>query len=400
MSKWVWTTFNSFQWDLNYANPAVFCAVMKEMFFIVNKGVDILRFDAVPFIWKELGTNCENLPKAHTLVQAFNLAARISTPGLMFKSEAIVHPDEVVKYVSKYECQISYNPTLMALLWESLATRSVKLLNQSLSHRHKLPTLTTWVNYLRCHDDIGWTFDDEDARKVGINAYDHRNFLNQFYTGQFPGSFARGVPFQQNVVTGDMRISGTLASLAGLEQALDLKDDFLIEMACRRIILLNAIALSVGGIPLIYLGEEWGVLNDYDFVKDPAKSNDSRWIHRSKFQWDYFHQLETGDSIRKRLFTSLQQLIELRKQTPAMAGLEMELLGTDNEHVLGFVRLHEGHRLIVLANFTERSQEVDGNKLRMRGLGRFFRDLVTSEEISTSRPLTLDAYRYMWLVAT
>ncbi len=274
---------------------------MKEMFFIVNTGVDILRLDAVPFIWKEMGTNCENLPEAHILVQAFNIASRIAAPGLLFKSEAIVHPDEVVKYVSRDECKISYNPTLMALLWESLATRRVNLLTQSLSHRHHLPPGTTWVNYLRCHDDIGWTFDDEDARKVGINAYDHRQFLNRFYTGQFPGSFARGVPFQQNALTGDMRISGTMASLAGLEQAIDLNNPELIEMAIRRINLLNSIALSIGGIPLIYLGEEWGVLNDYDFVKDPAKSNDSRWIHRSKFRWDYFQELESGDAIRRRI---------------------------------------------------------------------------------------------------
>ncbi|MCR9293414.1 MAG: alpha-amylase family protein, partial [bacterium] len=203
MQKWVWTTFNSFQWDLNYSNPSVFRAMLEEMLFIANTGVDILRLDAVAFIWKTMGTSCENLPQAHLLIQAFNRLARIAAPGLIFKSEAIVHPDEVVKYISPRECQISYNPTLMALLWESLATRKVDLLNQTLSHRHKLPVGTSWVNYLRCHDDIGWTFDDRDAELIGINAYNHRQFLNAFYTGQFAGSFARGVPFQENLQTGD-----------------------------------------------------------------------------------------------------------------------------------------------------------------------------------------------------
>ena len=161
MQQWVWTTFNSFQWDLNYHNPSVFRAMLEELLFLANTGIDILRLDAVAFIWKQMGTDCENLPQAHLLIRAFNALARIAAPGLVFKSEAIVHPDEVVQYISAEECQISYNPTLMALLWESLATREVKLLQRSLSHRHKLPQHTAWVNYLRCHDDIGWTFDDK-----------------------------------------------------------------------------------------------------------------------------------------------------------------------------------------------------------------------------------------------
>ncbi len=234
MQSWVWTTFNSFQWDLNYSNPAVFRAMLEEMYFISSTGIDILRLDAVAFVWKQMGTSCENLPEAHTLIQAFSRLARIATPSLLFKSEAIVHPDDVVKYISPEECQISYNPTLMALLWESLATHETRLLTRSLSHRHKLPKHTGWVNYLRCHDDIGWTFDDADAAALGINAYDHRQFLNQFYTGQFKDSFARGVPFQENVETGDMRIAGTLASLAGLEHAIEEGDEHEKEMSIRR----------------------------------------------------------------------------------------------------------------------------------------------------------------------
>ena len=397
IGKWIWTTFNSFQWDLNYSNPAVFRAMMEEMLFLANTGIDVLRFDAVAFIWKQMGTTCENLPEAHLLIQAFNACTRIAAPGMLFKSEAIVHPDEVVRYVSSNECQISYNPTLMALLWESLATRSVKLLARSLSYRHKLPANTTWVNYLRCHDDIGWTFDDGDASAVGIDAYNHRQFLNKFYTGQFEGSFARGVPFQHNPQTGDMRISGTMASLAGLEQAIELDDDVLKDMSVRRIILLHAIALSIGGIPLVYLGEEWGMLNDYDFVKDPAKAGDTRWIHRPRFRWDFLEQLENGDAIRKRIFTTIKKLIALRRSTEAFGGLDMELVETDNEHVLGYARSHNGHRIVVLANFTEFPQQVSGNKLRLRGLGRFFDDIATDRSFSTSTTVDLAPYEFLWL---
>ena len=402
MEQWVWTTFNSFQWDLNYRNPAVFRAMAEEMFFIANTGVDVLRLDAVAFIWKQMGTSCENLPQAHVLIQAFNRLASIATPGLIFKSEAIVHPDEVVKYIGEDECQISYNPTLMALLWESLATRQVSLLKQTLRHRYRLPENTAWVNYLRCHDDIGWTFDDEDAKAIGINAYDHRQFLNEFYTGQYPNSFARGVPFQENHQTGDMRISGTMASLAGLEQAIEEEDEEKKELAIRRMLLLHGISLSIGGIPLLYLGEEWGMLNDYDFIQDPAKAGDTRWIHRPKMQWEFLEELndhiESGNgSIRTRIFTSTQKLIEIRKKQHALSGQAMDLIATSNDHVLGYVRFTEGHRLIVLANFSEMPQAINGNKLRTAGLGRFFEDIITGKTFATSETLELEPYQLLWL---
>jgi len=402
MRRWVWTTFNSYQWDLNYRNPAVFHAMLEEMFFIANTGVDVLRLDAVAFIWKQLGTGCENLPEAHWLIQAFNRFARIAAPGLLFKSEAIVHPNEVVKYISQWECQISYNPTLMALLWESLATRNAGLLLRTLSHRYRLPENTAWVNYLRCHDDIGWTFDDDDAYALGINAYDHRQFLNAFYTGQFPGSFARGVPFQENHDTGDMRISGTMASLAGLEQAIEENCEAKRELAIRRMLLLHGITLSIGGIPLLYLGEEWGMLNDYDFVKDPAKAGDSRWIHRPRMQWEFLEELddhtEAGNgSIRKRIFRSTQRLIALRKELPALAGQSMELMATSNPHVLGFVRVRQGHRLMVLANFSEHPQPIEGNRLRTAGMGRFFQDVITDVTYATSETVVLEPYQILWL---
>ncbi|MEZ6034793.1 MAG: alpha-amylase family glycosyl hydrolase [Planctomycetaceae bacterium] len=402
MHAWVWTTFNSFQWDLNYRNPAVFRAMAEEMLFIANTGVEVLRLDAVAFIWKKLGTGCENLPEAHLLIRAFNLMARIATPALAFLSEAIVHPDEVIRYISPEECQISYNPTLMALLWESLATRRTALLVRTLSHRYRLPSGTVWVNYLRCHDDVGWTFDDADAAAIGINGFDHRRFLNEFYTGQYPGSFARGVPFQHNPETGDMRISGTLASLAGLEQAIEKNDDTLKELAIRRILLLHGITLSIGGIPLIYLGEEWGMLNDYDFVKDPAKAGDTRWVHRPKMKWEFLDDLDdritsSGGSIRKRIYRSLQRMISLRKSMPAFYGTQMDLFDPANPHVFGFVRSHDGSRLVVIANFSEEPCTVSGNHLRTAGLGRFFCDAITSKELPTSEDLLLEAYQILWL---
>lgn len=397
MQSWVWTSFNSFQWDLKYSNPEVFRAMAEEMLFLANTGVEILRLDAVAFIWKQMGTTCENLPEAHLLIQAFNAVCRIAAPGLAFKSEAIVHPDEVVKYISTEECQISYNPTLMALLWEALATRETKLLKQSVGHRQYLKPGTVWVNYLRCHDDIGWSFDNGDAWAVGINPDDHRNFLNSFYTGTFEGSFAAGVPFQHNAETGDMRVSGTMASLAGLEQALVREDPDLIEMALRRIRMLYGVLCSIGGIPLIFLGEEWGMLNDYDYMADAEKKDDSRWVHRPKMDWSLLKELKKKKSIRARIFREMQELFEKRKSCAAFNGSQMRLLQTDNDHVISYLRWSEGALLVVIANFADSTQTVNMRRLRTEGLAHFFRDDLSKRTISTHDNLDLEPYELLWL---
>ena len=398
--KSVWTTFNSFQWDLNYANPAVFRAMTEEMLFIANSGVEILRLDAVAFIWKHLGTNCENQPEAHQIIQAFNSITRIAAPGMLFKSEAIVHPDDVLSYISPRECQISYNPLLMALLWESLATREVKLLDHSMRSRFRLPQGTVWVNFLRSHDDIGWTFDDNDARWEWIDPVGHRSFLNQFYIGRFAGSFARGVSFQENPTTGDARVSGALASLAGLEQAIQVADEQQIELAVRRILMLHSIILSIGGIPLIYLGDEFGTLNEYSFASDLYKTDDSRWVHRLKADWAWRERIENDPSSpHGHIFTELVRLIALRKQQPAIYGNETEFVETGNGHLFGYIRHGGGQRLFVLANFSEKPQEMDADRLRVYGPGFSFTDMITSHIITSERPLRLEPYQCMWLVA-
>ena len=365
---WVWTTFHSYQWDLNYANPAVFNRMAEEMLFLANQGVEVIRLDAVAFIWKEMGTNCENLPGAHQLIRAFNAVARISAPAMLFKSEAIVHPDEVVKYIDPAECQLSYNPLLMALLWNSLATRKVRLLSQALAARFKIHPYTAWVNYVRVHDDIGWTFSDEDAAILGVNGYDHRRFLNDFYRGRFEGSFARGLPFQENPKTGDCRISGTCASLAGLEKAIEGNEPNEIEFAIRRILLIHGLILTAGGIPLIYLGDEIGTLNDYTYLEDPAHERDSRWVHRPRADWEKYARRDDLNSVEGRVYQGLQKLIRLRKQNEAFSGGELDIIPTESDHVLGFVRPQAGQSLVVFANFSENSQRIPARILEQFGV--------------------------------
>lgn len=395
IDKWVWTSFYNFQWDLNYKNAEVFNAMAGEMLFLANQGVEVLRFDALAFIWKELGTVSESLPQAHMVIQAYNALVKIVAPAMTFKSEAIVHPDDVASYISWEECPLSYNPTLMALLWDSLATRKVDLLQTSMAKRYAIPEKCTWVNYVRVHDDIGWTFADEEARELGINGYDHRRFLNQFYIGAFEGSFAIGEPFGFNQKTGDMRISGTAASLAGLEQAIQKDDALLINMALKRLLLIHSIILSAGGIPLIYMGDEIAQLNDYSWRDDPEKRDDSRWTHRQNHNWDLAEKRNDPSTLQGQMYQSLNDLIKIRQSTSALGDGLSTFFSTQNIHVLGYVR---SKSVLILANFSEQSQIVRREILSAYAdLDDEVRDLLAKKTIKIAPEITLEPYQFMWL---
>lgn len=396
LGQWVWTTFNTFQWDLNYTNPEVFNAMLGEMLFLANIGTEVLRLDAVAFIWKQMGTNCENLPPVHHIIRAFNALVRIAAPAMVFKSEAIVHPDDVASYIAPEECQLSYNPTFMALIWEALATREIKLLRHSMSKRFDIPPGTAWVNYVRVHDDIGWSFADEDAREVGINGFDHRLFLNQFYTGKFPGSFATGLPFNYNPVNQDMRICGTCASLAGLEQALALGNPLYTEDALRRIILIHSLIISAGGIPLIYLGDEIATLNDYRYVDDVHKRDDSRWVHRPVFDWKRAKHRQDELHPVGRVFNALKGLIAIRKQYAEFDDPHTQFVDVHNKHVLAYVR---NRAVFVLANFSEHRQTVAKSVMDAYWSASERQiDLVSDNLLEAGDVVHLEPYQFVWLI--
>jgi amylosucrase len=396
--KWVWTTFHNYQWDLNYENPAVFRHMAEEMLFLANQGVEVLRLDAVAFLWKRVGTSCENLPEAHWIIQAFNAIVRIAAPAMVFKSEAIVHPDEVNKYIQPDECQLSYNPQLMALLWNSLATRKVRILRHAMNKRFTIPEDCAWVNYVRCHDDIGWAFSDDDAAEMSLDPRAHRRFLAEFYTGRFRGSFARGVPFQENPDTGDARISGTCASLTGLEKGIAEQDPEEVEYAIRRILLIHGVLYTIGGIPLVYLGDEVGTLNDYDYEQDLEKIGDTRWVHRPRFDWERAEQRWDYESIPGRIYQGFLRLAQIRRQNLAFTRSETEIMDTENDHVFGYFRHHENHSVLVLANFSEHEQTVSASRLRLLGMRKTFTDIVAGRTITATQRLTMEPYQFMVLV--
>ncbi len=380
---WVWTTFNSFQWDLNYSNPEVFLSMCEEMLFIANLGVDVLRLDALAFVWKEKGTVCESLPKAHTLIKAFQYVSKIACPSMVFKSEAIVHPDQVVQYIHKDECALSYNPLQMALLWSTVATRDTRLLNYSLKKRWYIPSDCAWVNYIRCHDDIGWTFSDEDAANVGINGYSHRQFLNRFFTGRFEGSFGTGEPFQLNPSNGDCRICGTMASLAGLEQALLCKNSLLEKMAIARIKMMYAFLLALPGIPLLYANDEKSVLNDYSYRQKAEKKDDSRWVHRIKTNWN----AELLPS-QKEIFEFIKKAIKIRKTEKQLGSTEIDFYDVQDISVFAFRR----GTVHVIANFSERTAE-----FKIDAWAKESRDLLSDKKYENYYPQTLEPYEVRWL---
>ncbi len=394
VQRWVWTTFHRYQWDLNYANPIVFDAMLGEMLFLANRGVEVLRLDAVPFLWKQLGTNCENLPQAHALIAAFNLLIQVAAPATIFKAEAIVHPDEIVKYIGQ-ECSISYNPLLMVLMWEALASGWTHLLQHSMTKRFNIPANAAWVNYIRSHDDIGWGFANEDCAEVGIDGGIHRIFLNRFYTGQAEGSFAVGLPFGYHPRTGDMRICGTTASLAGLEQALHNGDAYAVDLSVRRILAMMGVILAVGGIPLLYLGDELGTLNDYSYQQDEAKAADNRWVHRPFAHEQTLAQRYTAKSVPGRIFNNLQRMISTRKSHPIFAAYNPTIwLNGSNTHIVLFARQQGKQAVYIVVNFSADAQYLD---LRQFVSSEQVKDLLTETFYSSDEQLTLPPYEMVWL---
>lgn len=410
MNKWVMTVFHDYQWDLNYSNPEVFIEMLDIILYWANQGIDVLRLDAVAFLWKKIGSVCQNEREAHLVLQLFKDCCQVVAPGLLFIAEAIVAPSEVVKYfgedaVVAKECDIAYNATLMALLWDSVATKNAKLLKQGLNSIPAKLDGATWLNYLRCHDDIGFGFEDRDIHDVGFDPSGHRKFLLDYFTGGFQDSAARGRPFGINDKNGDARISGSLASLIGLEKFAQDNDAKNVDRCIQHNLLLNSIIMSFGGIPLLYYGDEVGVLNDYRYEQDEQKSSDSRWLHRPKLNWQQLEKRHDVGTLEHKLFSSLQRMIALRKETPAFADFNnRELLPIEHDAIIGYLRFapqNPSQNVIVIANMSSDPQRIALEQLQQNRyfLCQQWLDLWTGCEPEVfSDHLVLGGFQFYWLV--
>jgi amylosucrase len=399
--SWVWTTFNSWQWDLNWHNPEVFYEFADLICWLANVGVECLRLDAIAFIYKRMGTSCQNQPEVHAITQALRAVARIAAPALIFKAEAIVGPTDLVPYlgVGRHTGKVSdlaYQNSLMVQIWSALAAKDTRLFCAALNRFPAKPPTTAWGTYLRCHDDIGWAIDDGDAASVGLNGFEHRRFLSEFYAGLYPMSDARGVVFQENLATGDRRISGTAASLAGIEAALNSGDEGHLDVALKRYLLAHRIALGFGGLPLIWMGDELALRNDYDFLDDPEHADDNRWIHRPRMPWDVADRRHVEGTMEHRVWQELRHSIAVRSSLPSLhASVETEIVDPVNPAVLVFIRRHPVQTMVGVYNVTGEGQELPRWVLPV---GNWAWDALTEDTPLTDGPLWLEGYQTRWFV--
>jgi amylosucrase len=403
---WVWTTFNSFQWDLDWSNRDVFRAMLDTMLSLANHGVDVLRLDAAPFLWKRVGTDCQNQPEVHLLLQALRALVSIAAPGVAFKAEAIVAPEQLVQYLGaddrfRPECDLAYHNQLMVMLWSSLATRDVRLARTSLARMRPAPPSTAWVTYLRCHDDIGWAVSDDNARASGLDPHAHRVFLSDFYAGIHPGSFARGAVFQANPRTGDRRISGSAASLSGLEAALASGAAAEVDLSLRRLLMLYSVVYSYGGVPLLYMGDELAMRNDPRWDDDPAHAHDNRWLHRPSMDWDAAGRRADPGTLEGRVFAGLAEMARVRSgQLALRAGSEADLFDAGDQRVLAYSRRHaRSGRLVALAAFSDTEVRLR-RAAALPGLGGSARSVLAAEGVTIGYDeVVLPAWSYAWVVA-
>ena len=409
MQRWVMTVFNDFQWDLNYSNPAVFIEMLDIILYWANQGADIIRLDAVAFLWKKIGSTSQNEREAHLILQLMKDCCQVTAPGVLFIAEAIVAPVEITKYfgedaINAKECEIAYNATYMALLWDAVATKNAKLLYQGLKSIPAKLERATWLNYVRCHDDIGLGYDDADIRAVGYEPFEHRKFLIDYYTGNFSDSDARGFPFGHNHKTGDARISGSLASLVGLETALESGEQDRIDNAVKHILLLHSMILSFGGIPLLYYGDEIGTLNDCSFLDDEHKAHDSRWAHRPHIDWEKAELRHQSGTIEHRIFCALRKMIAVRKELPSFADFNnRELIPVENPHLFVFSRFNLRRAysgVLVVGNFDARPQYLDMNVVGRHLSGKYgqIRDQYSGDSpVLFKDQLVIPPYHFYWL---
>ena len=394
--KYVMTTFYPYQWDLNYWNPVVLNEMVGNMLNLVNRGIDVIRIDAVPYIWKQLGTNCRNLPQVHSIVRIMRIICEIVCPGVLLLGEVVMEPDKVVPYfgsVEKPECHMLYNVTTMAATWNSVATKDIRLLRQQMNVVSSLPKDYVFLNYLRCHDDIGWGLDYPWLKQFGIDEVSHKKYLNDFLTGQYPGSFGRGELYNSDPESGDARLCGTTASLCGIEKAAFEKDAEALEKAVRLDLMLHAYMLSQSGIPVIYSGDEIGQENDYTYHENPKKWDDSRYLHRGSFRWDLEKKRSVKGSLQETIFEGIKKLESIRAQFPVFCtDAEVWTIDTWDDAVLGLVRRSGEEKLIALFNFSEFDKvawinEEDG----------MYKDLISGRKLE-AKGVQIPAYGVYWLM--
>lgn len=394
IGHYVLTTFYPYQWDLNYRNPRVFNEMMYNFLFLANQGMDIIRIDAVPYIWKELGTSCRNLKEVHTIVRMMRMIAEIVCQSVILLGEVVMEPEKVVPYfgtVEKSECHMLYNVTTMATTWNSIATRDIRLLKKQMDIVSRLPKQYTFLNYLRCHDDIGWGLDFDTMKQWGMEEPSHKRYLNDYFTGKIADSISRGELYNDDPVTQDARFCGTTASMCGIEAAGFEGNAEKMQVAIQEDLMLHAYMLTQSGIPMLYSGDELGQVNDYSYKDDAEKASDSRYLHRGAFLWELADKRKDLSTVQGQLFQMLNRLEQIRRQENVFSQeAEVYTYDVHNDSILGILREYKGERFIALFNFSENEQTA---WMQEEGI---FRNLVNGEIVEVKDPV-LKGYEFVWM---
>ena len=402
LDAWVWTTFNQWQWDLNWANPSVLAEFAEIILWLANLGVEVLRLDAIAFLWKRIGTSCQNQPEVHAITQALHTVTRIAAPAVAFKAEAIVGPRDLVQYLGSgmhagRVSDLAYHNSLMVQIWSMLAAHDVVLAREALASLPPAPATGTWITYVRCHDDIGWAIDDGDAWAVGLTGEGHRRFLSDWYAGDTAGSWAEGLVFQANPATGDRRISGSAASLAGLREDAPQAE---VDGAVARIFLAHAIAAGWGGMPVVWSGDELGQTNDPAWADEAGHEEDNRWAHRPRLDWERAalrHDLRT---VPGRVFSGLAHLARVRAGLPQLhASAPSHVVPDTDDGILATVRRHPSGIFIGLYNVTPEVRTMRLDQLHHLGVTRPY-DALSGHRVTVGADgvLRLPGYATWWVV--
>lgn len=395
LNHYVLTTFYPYQWDLNYRNPRVFNEMMYNFLYLANRGIDIIRIDAVPYIWKELGTKCRNLQQVHTIIRMMRIISEIVCPGVLLLGEVVMEPEKVIPYfgtVEKPECHMLYNVTTMATTWHTVATRDVRLLKKQLDTMNNLPKEYIFLNYLRCHDDIGWGLDYATLKQQGMDEVSHKKYLNDYFLGFADGSNSRGGLYNYDPVTGDARLCGTTASLCGIEKAGFEGDDEAMTKAIHLFLTLHAYMFMQSGIPILYSGDEIGQVNDYSYKKDTNKAQDSRYLHRGVMKWENAEHVSDKESVEGRIYCGLSRLEKLRRKHKAFVSYaDTWTLETYDSSVLAMGRYYDREKILGVFNFSEYDKtawinEEDG----------MYVDLLTRQQMP-AKSVSVPAYSFYWL---
>ncbi len=393
MGYYVMTTFYPYQWDLNYKNPRVFNEMMYNFLYLANQGMDIIRIDAVPYIWKELGTQCRNLPQVHTIVRMMRMICEIVCPSVLLLGEVVMEPEKVVPYfgtVEKPECHMLYNVTTMATTWHSVASRDIRLLKKQMDIVNSLPKDYLFLNYLRCHDDIGWGLDYATLKDWGMREVEHKRFLNQYFTGKYEGSVSRGELYNDDPVTQDARFCGTTASMCGVESALECGDENSLSAAIRQDLMLHAYMLTQSGIPMLYSGDEIGQLNDASYKEDAAKKEDSRYLHRGKFKWNLASKKDKKGTLEERIFSGLAKLEQIRRSRDVFkSDAAVYTYDVKDDSILCILRENEKERFIAIFNFSDEARTA-----WMEEPGTY-ENLMTGEKLELVN-LTVQGHDFVW----